>query len=167
MDIFFVKKIAFLHTKSDKINFRSIQRLNTRKMSEIVKGVKIVKAKYQSRNIKIEKWHVDNEFDCDELREIILPASMEVYARNEHVGVIEQSTKTVKNRTRSTCAGLPYTYYPIIMIKELVAGVIYVMNRLITLNDMFRGVTPESKMDASTKHIVFGSYAEIYWGDYE
>ena len=46
------------------------------------------------------------------------------------------------------------------MIKELVAGVIYVMNRLITRNDMFQGVTPAmmiegaGKMDASTKHIV-------------
>ena len=96
---FFVNKIPFLHAKLNKINVRSIQRLHTRKMSEIVKGVKIVQAKYHSRNIKIEKWHVDNEFDCDELRDVILPASMEVYARNEHVGVIEQSTKTVKNRT--------------------------------------------------------------------
>ena len=43
MDLFFVNGNAFLHTKSDKINYRSSQSLKTKAMKEIVAGIGIVK----------------------------------------------------------------------------------------------------------------------------
>ena len=53
---------------------------------------------------------------------------LECYAREEHVGVIERSTRQVKERSRSTCQGLPYKRYPELMVKELQAGIINGLN---------------------------------------
>ena len=37
----------------------------------------------------------------------LFPGLMEPYAKNEHVGVIENQVKEVKEQERSTCQGLP------------------------------------------------------------
>ena len=55
MDIFYVNKIAFIHTVVEKINFRSLQHLSTRKMREIIKGITILKQKYEARHITIQQ----------------------------------------------------------------------------------------------------------------
>ena len=46
MDLFFVNGNAFLHIKSEKINYRSSQSLKTKAIREIVIGIGIVKNKY-------------------------------------------------------------------------------------------------------------------------
>ena len=122
--IFFVIGSIFLHTKSDKIGYRSIQALKTRKVTEIIQGIKIVIEKYLNKGFKISKWHRDNSFNCTGVEEAILPKKMNAYTRNEHVGPIEISIREIKERTRSTCQLLPYIPMPKIMIQELIAGII-------------------------------------------
>ena len=54
-------------------------------MTDIIKGINIMIAKYLNRGFKISKWHTDNEFNCTEVEEAVLPEKLDSYARNEHV----------------------------------------------------------------------------------
>ena len=49
MDIFFVNKLVFLHTKSENINYRSVQALKSRNTTAIIQGINVVKNKYETR----------------------------------------------------------------------------------------------------------------------
>ena len=98
MDVFFLNRIPFVHTKSERINFRTIQYVASRKMNEIIKGIKFVKDKYEKSGFKIMRWHGDNEFNIMQVRQAILPATLESYARGEHVGLIERSIREIKER---------------------------------------------------------------------
>ena len=55
MDMFFVNDNIFLHTKSENINYRSAQSLNSRKSTEIANFLDLVERKYANRGVKIEK----------------------------------------------------------------------------------------------------------------
>ena len=59
---FFVNGSTFLHTKSRKIDFRSVQACNNRVKSETISELKQVKTKYQNRGFTITDYHGDNEF---------------------------------------------------------------------------------------------------------
>ena len=67
-------------------------------MKEITQGLNIIKNVYEKRGFMIQKWHVDGEFNNQQVANTIFPATLEVYSRNEHVGVIEQSIKEIKER---------------------------------------------------------------------
>ena len=55
----------------------------------------------------IQKWHVHGEFNNQQIANTVLPEKLEVYSRKEHVGIIEQSIKEIKERGQSTLQGLP------------------------------------------------------------
>ena len=60
---FFVKGRPFLHTKSSKIYFRSVQACNNRSKSETIFGLKQVNTKYKDRCFIITDYHGNNEFE--------------------------------------------------------------------------------------------------------
>ena len=63
MDFFFVNGSIFLHTKSRKKDFRSVQAYNTRGKYKTISGLKQVKTKYKDRGLTITDYHGDNEFE--------------------------------------------------------------------------------------------------------
>ena len=83
-----MNKIVFLHTKTEYIQYCSIHVLNTRKAEEIIQGLTVIKEKYESRGFKINIWHGDNEFKNDAIKKILFPGLVDLYAKNEHVGVM-------------------------------------------------------------------------------
>ena len=93
----------------------------------------------------------------------------EIYAANEHVGVIERGIRTVKDRTRSTVHGLPYIYYTRLMVKHLVARMVEMLNAFPSKNGVSDTISPtelvlgKNKFDFGRKHIRFGSFAEVYY----
>ena len=86
---FFVNGSTFLHTKSRKIYFRSVQVCNNKGKFEIISGLKQVKTKYLDRCFTITDYHGKNEFEhlCD----FLAPAHLQTCAENEHIGDIERS----------------------------------------------------------------------------
>ena len=64
--------------------------------------------KYGCRSFKLTDFHGDNEFDKAKLKDFLEPGILHAYGREEHVGPIERSIRTVKERFRSTCNGIPY-----------------------------------------------------------
>ena len=67
-------------------------------MDKISPVIQIVKNKYEKRGFVIHTWHVDNEFDNDEVNKTIMPAKLIPYARNEHVGIAERSIRAIVPR---------------------------------------------------------------------
>jgi len=61
--------------------------------------------------------HADNEFNVNGLDEVLSPTQIHIYAAKEHVGVIERSIRTVKERCRYISHSMPYTRHPKILTR--------------------------------------------------
>ena len=168
LDMFYVNRNIFLHTKSENINYRSVQSLETRKTTEIAKGMSIVKRKYEKRGFKIMRWHADSEFNNPNITEVLEPGLLEVYPNKEHVGFIERSIREIKERARATCQNLPYRRLTKLMTKELIFGIVTALNTFANENDINSCVSPgmiidgRGKPDMNVKRISFGAFAYVY-----
>ncbi len=72
--------------------------------------------------------HADNEFAC--IRDDIRPVEMDTVPADEHVGEVERSIRTTKERARCTIHGLPYKRYTKLMIADLVNTCIRWLNQI-------------------------------------
>jgi hypothetical protein len=73
---------------------------------------------YKSRGFNISDLHADMEFEC--IQNDVLPSRLNVTAANDHVGEVERSIWTMKERARTTIHGLPFKRLPKVMIQALV-----------------------------------------------
>ena len=86
------------------------------------------------------------------------------------MGIIERSIRTVKERFRSTCNGIPYKWITILMVRSLVEGIIDVVNAFPSKNGISSTLSPSTivegkpNLDLKRKMISFGSYAAVYTG---
>ena len=62
-----------------------------------------IKNKHTSRGFNVTDYHANNEFDKEVLKQFMAPSLVHIYDREEYVGIIERSTRTVKEKHRSTC----------------------------------------------------------------
>ena len=111
VDFFFVNRLAFLHTKSEKVNFITVQYCKSRSVTEIKKGLTIVMDVYKARGFNIASVHADGEFNNEKIMGHVRPAILNIKATEEHDGVIERSIQTVKNAARCMCNATPYKMY--------------------------------------------------------
>lgn len=156
-----------MHKKSKKFELRSIQLLLRQTINEILNGIRTIKNKYLKTYFMIDHWHVNNDFDKEKFRNTILPELLETYGHNEHVGCIERSIRTIKERERSTCAELSYKILTKLMIRELMAGIVWVVNTFAS-SSKSSTISPESimegqgKPDMNNNRLCFGQYAQVY-----
>ena len=168
IDFFFVNGNIFLHTKSNKVNFLTAQYCNSRSLRTIITVLEKVINKYECRSFNICDCHGDNEFDKEALRTFLEPALLHIYGRKEHVGPIERSVRTIKERFRSTCCNVPYRKFTILMVRSLVEGIVAVLNAFPSKNSISSTISPATivegkpKMDLKRKIIPFGAYALVY-----
>ena len=124
--------------------------------------------KYNCRGFNITDFHGDNEFDKSALKDFLQPALTHIYGRDEHVPPIERSIRTVKERARSTCSGLPYRRITILMVRSLIEAITEVLNAFPSKNGISSTLSPSTiiegkpKFDFSRAMITFGSYAMVY-----
>ena len=111
VDFFFVNKLPFLHTKSVVIQFLSVELVKNRKAHNIINGLDTVQQIYHSRGFKLTIVHADGEFNIDTVRTVLLPAQLTIYAKNEHVSIVERSIITFKERCRCNCHSVPFLRY--------------------------------------------------------
>ena len=128
MGFFYVNGNIFLHTKTNKVNFLTALYCTSRSLRTIMTVLEKVINKYSCRSFNICNFHGDNEFDKDIIKKFLNPALLHIYGQNEHVGPIERSVRTVKERFRSTCSNVPYKRFTILMVRSLVEGIIAVLN---------------------------------------
>ena len=167
-DFLFVNGIPFMHTKSANINFLSIQHCTSRNAITIKNSLKFIKDKYESRGFVVAHLHADNEFNVDGLDEILCPTQIHIYAANEHVGVIERSIRTIKERCRCISHSMPYTMHPKILTRCMLEFVVTRLNQLPSSDGVSEVISPATivlgrgPLDCQYDTIDFGSYVVLY-----
>jgi hypothetical protein len=121
VDFFFVQGVIFLHTISRGIGFRTVSCVADRNKPTIVREMKAVLHLYTCRGFHVKDIHCDNEFAC--IRELVRPVQLNVVPADSHVGEIERSIRTIKERLRALVHGLPFKRLPKLLIAHMVATI--------------------------------------------
>ena len=173
IDLIYVNGNVFLHTKAkdvnDDLNFVTIDYLKSRTKSSLTKALSKIVIMYLTRGFILTDIYADNEFNVAEYENIFLPARCHIVASNEHVSTIERSGRTIKERCRSTCHGLPYRQYPRLMTRSLLMHVVQWLNAFPSGRSRY-AVGPSTivmgtpQPDFNKPRVPFGSYAMVYVG---
>lgn len=166
IDFFFVQGHAFLHTVSRDIQFRTVSHVPDRKHATILQEVLAVIKLYHSRGFRVRDVHVDNEFAC--IRDDIYPIHLNVVAADSHVGEVERSIRTVKERLRACVHGLPFKRLPKLLLVHMVSHVIRCLNLFPALHGISDTLSPVSIVtgappaDYNTFKLEFGTYVQLF-----
>jgi Reverse transcriptase (RNA-dependent DNA polymerase) len=166
VDFFFVQGQAFIHFISRKIQHRVVEPVANRSKSIIIKHINKVFSLYRSRGFTIVDLHCDNEFEC--IRNDILPVNLNVVAADSHVGEVERSIRTIKERNRSTVHGLPYKRLPKLMVREIVKHSVTCLNQLPADDGVSTALSPNTILtgrpnpDFNHLRLEFGLYVQIF-----
>jgi hypothetical protein len=88
-------------------------------------------------------------------------------ANDDHVGEVERSICTIKERARATIHGLPYRQIPKLMVKGLVYKSVNDLNQFPTKNGVSDSASPRNIVtgqpnpDFNKLCIEYGAYAQV------
>jgi hypothetical protein len=121
IDTFFVNRMPFLHTISDKIHYRTSQWVPDCESSTYRTYLGVVFKVYWKAGFKIKYVCADQEFEAV-LRETVYEFKFipNIAAAQEHVPVVEQSIRVVKERCWATFHGNLFRSLPRILMKSVV-----------------------------------------------
>ena len=168
MDFLHVNKHPYLHTKSSIIKLGSIQPCKSRGKKEIIDGISKVRKMFEDRGFKINGYHGDNEFEC--LRDTVNPVPLYIVARGEHVGIVERSIRTIKERARCHCQNTPFRKIPKVMVDDLLSLTNSNINVFPAKNGISKTLSPGAivlgtpKMEYNRLKLEFGTYCQIHIG---
>jgi hypothetical protein len=170
VDYFFVNGISFLHTISRNIQFRSVSVTRSRSARECARHLMAVIQTYEIRGFSVVRIEGDNEFDSNDVRQAIAPRHLVISGRNEHVGPVERSIRTIKERARCTCHALPYKRYTKVMVRSLVEQSVHWLNNFPADDGVSEVLSPATivqgrpQPDCSAKKILLGAAAIVFAG---
>ena len=167
LDILFINGDPYLHTKSKDLDYVTINRLDSQKIRDIKKKLKRAILKYLSRGFIITDVFGDDEFQHDTFEDLFVPAILYICSKNEHVPIIEQSTRTVKERARAASTHLPFDRVPKLMTISLLKGVERWLNAFPKDGCSYSPtllVEGRQNPRGDIKQIAYGSYASVYIG---
>ena len=144
IDLFYVQGNIFLTTISRNLRFRTVALLLTRSKSSILKELSLVIQLYRSRGFSIPDIHCDNEFAC--LANDLSPIQLNITTKDDHVGEVERSIRTIKERIRTTIHGLPFRRIPQLMLKELVFASVKWLNLFPAVDGISKTMSPYTIM---------------------
>ena len=91
VDFFYINKLPFLHTTSEKINVFTVLPATSRSQNTIIQELRSVCELYKARGFKVTDCHGDNEFDIKSLKDEMKEVSFDICTKDEHVDEIERS----------------------------------------------------------------------------
>ncbi|KAL7574572.1 hypothetical protein ACA910_015922 [Epithemia clementina (nom. ined.)] len=166
MDIFYVNGIAFFHTISRKLQFRTIAPIASRNKATLLLETMAIIKLYQARGFIVDNIHADREFEC--IKNELLPVNLNTTAADDHVGEVERSVRTIKERVRATIQGLLYRRLTVLMIRELVIGAVKALNMFPVESGISDTMSPRElvvgtpKPDFNNLKLEFGAYAQVF-----
>ena len=98
----------------------SVTKLLSRSGKLILEEIERDINKYEMRGFRVTDIHGDNEFNNQSFIDALDPVNVHVYAKEEHVGFIENGVETVKEITRAMFNSVPYTIYTVLMTLTVV-----------------------------------------------
>ena len=131
-----------------------------------MKELTTVIALYTSRGLHICDVHGDNEFAC--VRENIRPIAMNIAPADSHVGDIERSIRTIKERLRSCVHGLPFKRLPKLLLIHMVTDCTRCLNQFPRKHGISSTLSPTTIVtgaagpDYAAMRLEFGTYAQIF-----
>ena len=165
-DNFYVQGHIFCHTISKHLHFRTVAAISNRRKATLEKEIKDVINMYHARGFEVTDFHADNEFAPIQQR--ILPVLSNIVAADDHVGQVERSIRTIKERVRALVHGLPYRRYPSLLVREIVAHAVRTLNQLPSRKGVSTTMSPRKIVtglpdpDFNNMRIKFGHYAQIF-----
>jgi hypothetical protein len=121
---------------------------------------------YQQRGFIVRDVHADNEFEC--IRTSIGPVAMDIVPADSHVGEIERSNRTLKERTRTCVHGLPFKRLPKLMVAHIVKNAVTCLNQFPWKHGISQTMSPDTIMtgkpppDFTKMRLEFGSYVQVF-----
>ena len=156
----------FLHTISRGIGFRTAHPVPDRNRATIIRRLRTVIKLYQARGFTVRDVHGDHEFIC--IRDALLPIALNVAPADSHVGEVERSIRTVKERLRACAHGLPFKRLPRLLLQHMVSDTIRCLNQFPLKNGISSTLSPASIVtgvanpDFNCMRIEFGAYAQVF-----
>jgi hypothetical protein len=172
-DIFFVNKIPFFLTLSQKICFTAVNHLADRTVPQIFKAFKEMYQYYLMCGFHIKTVHADGEFAPLEPLIKSMPGGpmVNLTSANEHVPEIEQRIWVVKERCRATRHSLPYERIPKLITIHIVLNVFKLLNFFPTKGGVSDTLSPKTIMSGETlyfnKHLSLqiSQYCQVHEED--
>ena len=170
IDIFYVNKIAFFVSKTRDVNFIMVTTLKSRSASQLIKAIGDHIDKYEMRGFELTNIHADNEFNFLDFEHAICPSLLHAYAKEEHVGFIENCNKVVKEHARVAVNGLLYKRYPKLMTMSLIEHITDLLNLFPSKGSISQNMSPATivegkpKIDFKQKRLPYGAYAQVWIG---
>jgi hypothetical protein len=166
MDFFYVQGQVFFHAISGVIQHRIVNLVPDQTKQTIAKCVDSTIRLYSSRGFQVVELHADSEYEC--IREQILPIQMNAVAADSHVGEVEHSIRTIKERNRSTVHGLPYKRLSRLRVSELVKHSVLCLNQIPADDGVSDTLSPNTIMtgnpnpDYNQLKLEFGTFVQVY-----
>ena len=166
IDCFYVQGIPFLHTISRKLKFRTVSPLDKKNKPALLAGINAVLNTYAARGFDVVAIHADIQFEC--LKNELLPIRLNLTAQDDHVGEVERSIRTIKERVRADVHSMPFQRLPRLMIIELVRRSVLVLNQFPALDGVSTTLSPLTLMtgvplpDYNSLKLEFGSYVQVF-----
>jgi hypothetical protein len=166
VDFFFVQGHPFFHTISRDIGFRTISAVPDRTKPTILRELQAVLRLYQARGLTVCDIHGDHEIEC--VRDALRPIALDIVAADSHVGEVERSIRTIKERLRACAHGLPFKRLPKLMIAHMVADVVRCLNQFPRKHGISDSLSPACILtgapnpDFNHMQLEFGSYVQIF-----
>ena len=137
-------------------------KLKTRSGREIINSIERDRNKHEKRGFEITDINGDNEFNIQSLRDFLQPINLHIYAKEEHVGFIDNAIKTIEERARSVCHTAPYRRYNFLMTQSLIEGVIDMLNFFPSKNAISNTMSLAMLVEEKQK-LDFGEEANRIW----
>jgi hypothetical protein len=159
-------RATFFHTISRGIGFRTASPVPDRTKTTILRQLRDTIKRYTARGFHICNIHGDNELECT--RASLLPIELNVVPANSHVGEIERSIRTVKERLRSCAHGLPFKHLPRLMIAHMVSDAMRCLNQFPWEHGISTTMSPNAIVTGATvpdfnrMRIEFGTYVQLF-----
>ena len=107
-DIMKINKINFLIIRSRHLKFTTSAFIINQKQETMMKVISQVHELYRGRGFQVRDLLMDGQFQCLEGQLSALDINLNICSNAEHVGEIERSIRTVKDRVRCIYVGLPF-----------------------------------------------------------
>jgi hypothetical protein len=106
MDVFFVQSHRFHYSISRDIKFRTVCMTDSVSKSSLLECCKSTMQLNSNRGFKVIHIHADGAFAyiSNDIGDVV----MNINITDDHVGEVERSIRTIKERVRTTLHGLPY-----------------------------------------------------------
>jgi hypothetical protein len=166
IDIFFVQGQRFFHTISRDIKFRTVNPVLSLTKATLIENTMAVINAHRQRGFIVSNIHADGAFEC--MREAVAPTILNINAADEHVGEVERSIRTIKERVRAALHALPYKRLPKEMIKGVVRFAVKALNQFPAedgISDVLSPVTIVTGLpppDYNHIQLDFGEYVTVF-----